>query len=1068
MNSTRRTFIKNSLGLVATGVAMPSLLKASSAASAKVTGEQLQNNLLDQGVYLGGSSFYGTVNHSTLTIDTDNYYPEVLNDNPEKGWTPMEAKGPHWLEMRWRYPVKINRFRWSGKNFTSCHLEAYQHGTFVQVQALQGEQGNAAFPEITTNRLRINVIDFAGKPVINELEVTGPNQAIAPSVFPEKTLPQIKFLTDNAKTNKSTFKPLEDINITFEASVNQVIDSDCYFILEIREKAPNDYFRNYFGDFIVSGTAVMPEKPTSTWKAKEKNLLNATITLPPYAPSGKTFISVMALTKDAENFVDVVNSQYNDERLIPIEINRPNEQINVEEHPVTQLGDINGQRGFKVGETFKLPFFNRFIGTCDFERIHDIKDNRIDIQYFWMYSSCIRPGTENDDFITWIDQQITSTLRVRPNCYFMIGMDLRVTREWLAENQSEMMLDYTGKTIDQKGVPDRLVSLGSKKYLQDCYDFIDKVIDFFNRQPYAGRIIGYYPYACTHQDAFIGGAHVNRNVTDRNKIYIGDFHPGVIEQFRAWLKQKYFSVDQLQKAWNDTSVTFENALPNGKALAGEDFDNGVFRDPVKSRSSIDYITFFPTVIGGFYQKIAAHYKERTKNHALVFMNYGATLATLSMLQPSGVRAQSSNNDFYNLLNDPNIDMFVQSQPYDVRNIDDPLVTYQAIESINLHNKMYMFDYDARTISSGTLRYGRHRSQYESEAILKRDFGWILQKNGGAWLADMSTCNWRNWEEKRKPWFSTPEVTTPTRQTLAVFQKAADIPKKSVAEIAVVLDIDTPAYEDILNAGVIYRGLSTRFARGELTKLGAPYDIILKPDLQQGKARDDYKLYFFINPFYLSEKDREMINALKRDGKTLVWFYAPGYISDKGLDVSGVSDITGINVQIKPDVKELLQMTVQASSSPLAADLHNVLFKADIWQSLEAIHPDVIQPVFYIDDPDATNLAIYPDGKSAWAVKKFDNWNSIYSAVPFINIQAVRNIAKFAGVHLYVDEDIVMGADNRFLMFANGYAKKRTLTVNLPNAATVKDAFTGEVVAKEKSQFPLTMDSPETRILRIVD
>src|SRR5690606_8945432 len=101
------------------------------------------------------------------------------------------------------------------------------------------------------------------------------------------------------------------------------------------------------------------------------------------------------------------------------------------------------------------------------------------------------------------------------------------------------------------------------------------------------------------------------------------FHPGVIEQFRQWLKQKYFSVDNLQKAWNDTSVTFENALPDGKALAAEDIDNGVFRNPATSRAAIDYLTFFPTVIGGFYQKIAAHYKAKTQRRALVFMNYGA-------------------------------------------------------------------------------------------------------------------------------------------------------------------------------------------------------------------------------------------------------------------------------------------------------------------------------------------------------------------------------------------------------------------------------------------------------------
>src|SRR5690606_11888695 len=99
---------------------------------------------------------------------------------------------------------------------------------------------------------------------------------------------------------------------------------------------------------------------------------------------------------------------------------------------------------------------------------------------------------------------------------------------------------------------------------------------------------------------------------------------------------------------------------------------------------------------------------------LVFMNYGAVLATLLICQPSGARAQINNNDFHRLLEDRNIDMFGQSMPYEERSADDPIVVYQPIESINVNKKMYIADYDARTISCGTLKNGRHRSQYESE------------------------------------------------------------------------------------------------------------------------------------------------------------------------------------------------------------------------------------------------------------------------------------------------------------------------------------------------------------------
>src|SRR5690606_24662953 len=171
---------------------------------------------------------------------------------------------------------------------------------------------------------------------------------------------------------------------------------------------------------------------------------------------------------------------------------------------------------------------------------------------------------------------------------------------------------------------------------------------------------------------------------------------------------------------------------------------------------------------------------------------------------------------------------------------------------------------------------------ESDAIIKRDLSWLMIHNSGAWLGDMSKAGWREWIENRQPWFSTPETTLPTRKTLELFDKSTAIPKKPVSEIAVIVDLETTAYEDTLNAGVIYRGLSKNFVLGELTKLGAPYDRLLKSDLQNPNMRDDYKLYIFINPFYLNETDRQNIDKLKRDGKTLMWFYAPGYLNNSGM------------------------------------------------------------------------------------------------------------------------------------------------------------------------------------------
>jgi hypothetical protein len=1023
-------------------------------------------NLLRRGAILSGSSFQGTVNGSTVTVETDNYFTAVADENPATAWTPMEARGPHWLEMRWRYPVKITAFRWNGKNFSAARLQYGKSGRYEELVALHGAAGESTFPLVTTDRLRLQITEFTGKPVIYELAANGPSQPTAPARFPAEVAAEEKISVANVRLNKSDFKPGETIRVTFDLSSTAALKRDCYFIVEMREKSPNDYFREQFGDFFIAGAVIEAPAPASQWPPTQPQKLTAEIALPYYAPDGSTALSIMAITGDNKLRVPVENPRFGDNRLASLTIHRDDRKTAVTEYPAAKLADVNGQRGFQIGSRFEMPFFNRYMATSDFERFADSRADGIDIQYFLMYSSCIRPRAEWPEFLARLDQQITSTLRVRPESYFMIGMDLRTTKEWLRANPHELMLDRNGQVIKDKAAKEGLVSFGSPKYLRDCLDFLNATMAFLESKPYGGRVVGYHPWAITKLDAFIGGIENNSLQADRSKILIGDFHPGAIQLFRDWLRKKYHgSRDELRRAWRDDDVTFETAQPDALNLAAEDMPSGVFRDPAKSRAAIDYIEFFPTLIGGFHQKLAAHIKERTQRKALVMLHYGAILHNLALLQPSGARSHANNFDLYNLLRDGNIDMYVQSMPYNLRHSGDPVVFYQPIESLNVNGRMYFADYDARTIASGTLRYGRHRSQYETKAVIQRDLAWLMLKNSGAWLSDMSKASWREWIEYRKPWFSPPEVTAPTREVLQLFDKATAIPKKSASEIAVVLDIQTPPYEDTLNAGVIYRGLSNRFMREEMVKLGAPYDILLTRDLQNPRVRQNYKLYIFINPFYLDKAARDSINKLKRDGKTLLWFYAPGYVSDNGFNVQVVSQLTGFNTQIK-DKAELLQMKTGAADSALLAKLGGVTYKNDMFTSITHIHPKVVQPVFYVDDPQAQTLATYPDGKTAWAARDFGSWKSIYSAVPLLDVQAIRNIARYAGVHLYCDEDIVMGADNRFLMFNNGYDGKRTITVNLPEIKTVKDAFTGAIISQGKKSFPLTLDTPDTRILSL--
>ena len=389
--------------------------------------------------------------------------------------------------------------------------------------------------------------------------------------------------------------------------------------------------------------------------------------------------------------------------------------------------------------------------------------------------------------------------------------------------------------------------------------------------------------------------------------------------------------------------------------------------------------------------------------------------------------------------------------------------------MTIHDRIFLADNDQRTFTAGTLYHGRHRGVKETCAVMMRDMSLHLLKNSGAWFSDMSRGGTYTWSAKRHPWFAHPATAEAMKDVVDVFRKGLKRKHVSSSEIAVFISLSTTHYEDIYRASPLYFNLIYHMLFKNINMLGAPYDMYLMSDLDNPKLKKDYKLYIFLNPFLMNKKERTAINNLKGDGKTLLWFYAPGFIDkNRGLITDGIKEVTGINVRKKAG-KEKPQMVITGTSHAIIENIHgkSIVTKGygdNFWGKR---HPDVYGPIFYVDDPEVEILGRYPDEKAAFAVRKFKNWNSIYCAVPYLSSNVLRNIAAFAGVNIYCREDVVMAGDNRFLMFNNGCRESKTITIFLPEKKKVIDAISGEVVSFGKREFQLKMKAPQTRILSLM-
>jgi hypothetical protein len=83
-------------------------------------------------------------------------------------------------------------------------------------------------------------------------------------------------------------------------------------------------------------------------------------------------------------------------------------------------------------------------------------------------------------------------------------------------------------------------------------------------------------------------------------------------------------------------------------------------------------------------------------------------------------------------------------------------------------------------------------------------------------------------------------------------------------------------------------------RNKLNRLGAPYDIYSFNDIPKIKDFSRYKLVIFTSLFSVtSEKQRILDEYVLRDGRHVLWMYAPAIYKDGTFDTANCEQLSGI-------------------------------------------------------------------------------------------------------------------------------------------------------------------------------
>lgn len=641
-------------------------------------------------------------------------------------------------------------------------------------------------------------------------------------------------------------------------------------------------------------------------------------------------------------------------------------------------------------------------------------------------------GNNDYDFAK-LDELIWSNVRRNPEGNFIVLLDCSPYEKWAEEFPGETAVDSKETAAVSRHGAKGLPSYWSQVYRKQTADFIRAAVGHMKQQPYFKAVGGFF--LAGNEDGQFYYQVVRGSVLEDGNS------PGALPEFRRWLKARYGTEEKLRRAWNTPSATFENAVPpvTEKRYAGN------FFNPATQMPQIDLTRFLNESMGEFANLMCRAAKETAGKPVISVMWWGR--GGSMMVYPHF--AQTST-----IFPSADLDLMGAQPGYQgERNAGCSNFFSWIPDSARIHGKVSMIEADFRTWTSPVnsllhdylvARFWNHE---ELQGAMLRDFGRQLSVGGGLWFYDMTAG-----------WFKDPLIMGDIAKMSEIGKKLYDRTNVfTPAEIVFVADEDN-YYITTEQLGV-WNGPNYHAVRKNqraMLRSGLRYDFYYFRDLVD-RNMDNYRVYVFLNAFHLTKEKREFIeNKLKKDGRTIVWVYAPGYVTDAGLSTEAMSKLTGIRIA---EAGSPLKDSVY-TESPLGRNVAGKRVGMD--NSLGGVS-------FRVEDAQAVPLMRYRQGKQevSGAMRDFKTWKSIYLGTPVaFTPDFLANLAGFAGVPVYNTPGDMFLYHRDDLICLHGVVGNEN-RIRLPFKATLRDLMTGKEIKQESGEFKIRLQPTETRLLEIV-
>ena len=319
---------------------------------------------------------------------------------------------------------------------------------------------------------------------------------------------------------------------------------------------------------------------------------------------------------------------------------------------------------------------------------------------------------------------------------------------------------------------------------------------------------------------------------------------------------------------------FDDDVPGETKLAKAAHE-GVVYDPATEMDKIQYWRFHNEVIASAiltFAKVARQKIPRPKEIGVFFGYYLVSDAKLTSF---------GHLDYERVMASPDIDFFISPGTYNDRQIGGGSGPQLVHGTLSRHGKRYLHEIDHRT---HVVTKECWHTQADDDAGLKREAAFALVNHASLWWFDM----WGGW-------YRAEQSRRVIQRLKQVCDKYADDKSPSVAEALLIADPQSAVY---VNEKRPHASAMARQFRDKLNKTGTTFDVYSFNDIPVIDL-SRYKVVFLPATILITPERAEVLRKhLCRDGRTLVWTYAPGISDGKTLDAGRVKRWTGSEYETK--------------------------------------------------------------------------------------------------------------------------------------------------------------------------